>query len=150
MNEILEVVNNWQSTLISTIILFFGFLLTIWQIHKNTEARKISLFHDMSKEERAISLKLFEIAREIRNKEYSSEDKEKVKKLKLEEQNVIIHQYLNFLEHLALLINERKIDEKITKKYFKSIVKDASNNYNDKIFPKYTQLIKLHERWKEN
>ena len=149
MNDVLWIFDSWQS-LVNTLILFFGFLATIWSIRKNTEARKISLFHDMTKEERAISLKLFEIARDIKNKTYEGKDKEKIKKLKIEEQNVIINQYLNFLEHLALLINEKKIDERITKKYFGSIIKDAVNNYQNKIFPKYTQIIKLHEKWKEN
>jgi len=81
MNDVLWIFDSWQS-LVNTLILFFGFLATIWSIRKNTEARKISLFHDMTKEERAISLKLFEIARDIKNKTYEGKDKEKNKEIK--------------------------------------------------------------------
>ena len=140
--------------IVQTIILLLGFALTIWKIHQNTEARKLSLFHDMCKEQQNIQLELFKITRDIKNTKQVSSDKEKVENFKKGEQSdvekeksVMIEHYLNFLDHLALLINERKIDEKLSKKYFNSIVDEAVKCYKDQVFPNYVQLLELHRNW---
>ncbi|MFA5302976.1 MAG: DUF4760 domain-containing protein [Candidatus Nanoarchaeia archaeon] len=135
-----------------------GFIYTIKSINNNTESGKTSLLQDMCNEERDLSLKLFSLAKEIKNdkdkKEMVSLDNKikendlKHKEEKLMEQDVLISQYLNFLEHLSLLINSKKIDEKLAKRYWGKIIKQAESNYKQKIFPDYTEFIILYNKWK--
>jgi len=125
---------------IQTIILILGFGVTVWSIYKNTEARKTELFHDMAKEERDLQIKLTEITRELKKEE--EQGSTKIEELKLLKK-IIIKQHLNFFEHLALLINEKKINKNMTMKYFKALFKDATKKYEEYIFPDYTQIIKL-------
>ncbi len=128
---------------IEILVVFGGFLATCYSIHKNTEARKISLFHDMAKEERELHMRLGEIIMDIKR------EKEKFKEeLNLFHQ-LIVEEYLNFFEHLALLINERKINEKLVLKYFTTLIKGVYSEYNSEICTKYTQLNKLITKLKE-
>lgn len=137
--------DEWQ--IFSEQLLFLiGFAITFYSILKNTDANKTKLLHEMNCEERNISIKLFELTRDINNNT-NNKTKEK-NKLKME-QDVLIAHYLNFLEHLSLLINTGKINEKIAKRYWKTIIKQATDIYPKKIFPIYKEIIKLSQKWDE-
>ncbi len=138
---ILLIFKDWQSFVEITLITL-GFAATVYSIYKNTDSIRTNLLHDMNKEERALSMKLFEITNGIKNKE------NKNKKILKIQKEILITQHLNFFEHLALLINQRKINGKLAKKYYKTLVLDAITNYKGHIFPKYTELIKLYKKWK--
>ena len=137
---------NWQ-VFTEQIILLIAFGSTVYSIWKNTDTNKTKLLHEMNCEERSLSIRLFEIARDINNgKSKKREDTEEKKKLEME-QKVIISQYLNFLEHLSLLINSRKISSRLAKRYWKRIIGQANDNYSKEIFPTYKEFIKLHQKW---
>ena len=127
---------------ITVLILIAGFIATVWTIKSNTAERKTSLAHDMAKEERRLQMELTKIALEITN---STNNQNTLEKLR----DTLIEQHLNFFEHLAILVNGKKLDGKITKKYFNSLLKQAVENYKERILPDYNNLYDLYKKWKD-
>lgn len=121
-------------------IAFYGRYQTDKEIKNNAEATKTRLLHDMAKEERKISFKLFEVAREVKD---SDNDKEELTKQK----EILIKNHLNFFDHFALLVNKKKLDEDLAREYFGDLVKQAHSKYTDRIYDDYPQFIKLYARW---
>ncbi|VVB60268.1 Uncharacterised protein [uncultured archaeon] len=79
---------------------------------------------------------LYENAREIK------QNKNLILK---EEKEILVKEYLNFLERLALLVNEDKLNEKLAKLYFRTIVIQAFKEFKPDI--NYNQFYKLLCRW---
>jgi hypothetical protein len=161
--------------LIQITILVIGLSLTAYAIKRNTDAVKTNLLHDMNNEERNLSMEVFKKGTEINQKKREIEKATKVKIISIkdldkipdskfghlkqayldltEQTHILITQHLNFFEHLALLILNKKIDEELAKRYYKSLVFSAVENYEpvlgNALFSQYTEFNKLYNRWSE-
>jgi hypothetical protein len=129
---------SWEG-LAQTVILAVGFIVTIWTLRKDTEARRLQLLHEMNKHGSDLSLKLAELSFMA---EHNNE-------LVSEKHGILIKEHLNFYEHLSLLINEKKIDEKLAKRYWGKNIQGLfqQSEYKDRICPTYVEIIKLHQKW---
>lgn len=163
--SIIQLLNETGLTIIiasvALAVSIYGRVQTDREIKNNAEATKTRLLHDMAKEERKIQFKLFETAREIKEKQKeienskgtriptngkSSKDEDGLEEL-TEQRNILIENHLNFFDHLALLVNKGKVNEELAKEYFEDLVKDAHDNYKDRIYDDYPQFIRLYTRW---
>jgi len=117
-----------------------GFFATCWQLRQDLISRKTQLLHEMYNELRQLDLKAMELVEKI--KESKSKDNEA-------EYKAIVTEYLNYLEHLSLLINTGHIDEDLAKRAFrKIIIEDAPQNFGEEIDDNiYKEYAELRKRW---
>lgn len=122
------------------IVAIIGIFMTWWQLRQSVRSQRIQLLHDMSNELRNLHLKLMELTISI---------KEKNQKDTSGEYKTLVTEYLNYMEHLSLLINEKYIDEHIAKKIFRRlVVEDTPHNFKDELKEEiYKEYSKLLKRW---
>jgi len=119
-----------------------GLFLTWLQLSQSVKSQKVSLLHDMLKELRDLHLKLFCFIKDM-----TKENKETCGK----EREVLVAEYLNYLEHLSVLVNEKYIDERLAIKIFrKLVVEDTPTNFKKEIEEGiHVQYIKLLSKWRD-
>lgn len=130
--------------LISAIV---GFIAAYCQLKQNLITRRTQLLHDMFSQLSQLHLKILELVGDI-TKSGNGDNKGEHK----EEYKVIVNEYLNFLEHLSLLINTKHIDEKLAKRAFRRIViKDAPEHFAEEIDDSiHKEYAMLRKKWIED
>lgn len=122
------------------VVAIIGIPITLWQLHQAIKSQKIQLLHSMTNEQRNLHLKILELAA-VKQKGSKIDDKDKRKTL--------VTEYLNYLENLALLINEKYIDEPIAKKiFYLVVVNQTPENFREEINDAiYKEYAALRNRW---
>ncbi len=122
------------------VVAILGIFLTWWQLRRSVRSQRIQLLHEMSNELRSLHLKLMELTISIKDKKQEDTS---------QEYKTLVAEYLNYMEHLSLLINEKYIDDRIAKKIFnRLVVEDTPRSFQgalkEGVYKEYSKLVK---RW---
>ena len=143
--------NNWLIIVqfLTAIITLISVYLVYRTIKSNISLNQNNLFNELVKQERELKIKLNEYRLEIDNRI----DKEK----EFEEITLMYDTLLfNYYEYLAICLYQKLINEKYAKYYFKELLDDVKQLFEDSILFKeqyaqksqYKGLQWLFDRWK--
>jgi hypothetical protein len=134
----------WAAT---ALILLLGLFAVAWSVYRHQRSSETSLFQRLGNEERGLYSKVYTTASMFRNSEGDKKgDKESVK----EEYNIALRNYLNFLDNVALMVNEGRVAGTTARNYFGRVVSEAVGSFNASIFPRYRQLTILNLKWSKS
>jgi len=107
---------------------------------------RIQLLHSISNEQRELHFKLLELILAETNETNNKGDSKKEDNARCD---VFVAEYLNYMENLALLINEKYVEERIARKlFYQLVIKDTPVSFGEAIEKgNYTQYKLLRDRW---
>ncbi len=136
---------------LTVIITFFSVILIYKTIESNKNLNQKILFNEIIKQEREVRIKLSEYREEIHKRLKKSRNIENFVELTLDYDTLLF----NYYEYLAVCINQSLIKEKETKIYFKDLLIEVKDKFEDSILFKedyakkeeYKGLQWLFKRW---
>ena len=136
---------------LTSIIALVSILILYRTIKSNEDINQRTIFNEVVKQERELRIKLSEYREEIHKRQKKSKDKENFIEITLDYDTLLF----NYYEYLAICVNQRLINEKETKLYFKDLLIEVKDRFENSLLFKeryaeksqYKVLQWLFKKW---